>query len=179
MVTTPVAERPWLAVEYRGSDGSGQLATDAELAARSWATVRARLEQARNYWVVTAGPDGRPHARPYWGHWLDGAMYFQLQAATRTRRNLAANPRATVHLESGEDVVVLEGAVEELGAPSAVDPTLVARVLERMASKYGVRPTAAEVARLAVVAFRFHPETAFTWTLEGFPRSVSRWRLVG
>lgn len=48
-----------------------------------------------------------------------------------------------------------------------------------MASKYGVRPSAQEVGMLAIVAYRFHPRTAFTWTLAASPRSVSRWRLAG
>lgn len=35
-----------------------------------------RLAKARNYWICTARPDGRPHSIPVWGFWVDGAVYF-------------------------------------------------------------------------------------------------------
>ncbi|MEI6136703.1 MAG: pyridoxamine 5'-phosphate oxidase family protein [Chloroflexota bacterium] len=31
----------------------------------------ARLRTAMNYWIATTRPDGRPHAAPVWGVWLD------------------------------------------------------------------------------------------------------------
>ena len=39
-----------------------------------WNWAAERLEQARNYWVSTSRPDGRPHAMPVWGIWLDDAL---------------------------------------------------------------------------------------------------------
>lgn len=76
----------------------------------SWATVRARLEQAHHYWVATTRPDGRPHVVPRWGVWLDEAWYYDGSPATRHARNLQANPAAVLHLEDGEQAVVLEGS---------------------------------------------------------------------
>ena len=34
------------------------------------------LTAAPNYWISTTRLDSRPHARPVWGVWLDGAFYF-------------------------------------------------------------------------------------------------------
>lgn len=32
-----------------------------------WAWLDSRLETARNYWVASTRPDGRPHVMPVWG----------------------------------------------------------------------------------------------------------------
>ena len=73
-----------------------------------------RLAKSRNYWICTSRPDGRPHSIPVWGFWLDGALYFGTARATRKARNLAHNPAISVHLESGDDVVILEGIAGEV-----------------------------------------------------------------
>jgi hypothetical protein len=51
-------------------------------------------------------------------------------------RNLDANPAVAVHLESGDDVVILEGRVERIS-----DPThpLVANGAAVSEAKYGMR----------------------------------------
>ena len=88
-------------------DGYGVPDTDEGLLDWSWAVER--LESALNYWFATTRPDGRPHAMPAWAVWLDGGLYFEGSPLTRRARNLAANPAVVVHLESGDEVVILEG----------------------------------------------------------------------
>ena len=92
-----------------------------------WATER--LTRARNYWIATTRPDGQPHSRPVWGVWLDDAFYFS--TGSLAAQNLAANPAITVHLESGSEVVIIEGAAEMVG-----DAGLVKRVVSLYNSKY-------------------------------------------
>jgi Pyridoxamine 5'-phosphate oxidase len=41
-----------------------------------WDWARRRLIAAHNYWVSTTNPDGRPHAMPVWGLWLNEAFIF-------------------------------------------------------------------------------------------------------
>ncbi len=77
-----------------------------------WDRAAERLRSSHVYWVATIAPDGRPHAVPVWGVWHDDALYFSNGPTTRTGRALAAHPEVSVHLESGEDVVIIEGAVE-------------------------------------------------------------------
>jgi hypothetical protein len=67
-----------------------------------------RLTRSRNYWICTSRPDGRPHSIPIWGFWLDGAFYFGTARSSRKSRNLAHNAAVSIHLESGDDVVILE-----------------------------------------------------------------------
>jgi len=94
-------------------EGYGVPETDEGLLDWSWAVTR--LESALNYWFATTRSDGRPHAMPAWAVWLDGALYFEGSPMTRRARNLAANPAVVVHLESGDDVVILEGDARDVG----------------------------------------------------------------
>ena len=57
----------------------------------TWTAVRVRLEAAMHYWLVTIRPDGRPHAIPTDGIWLDGSWYFGGAEGTVHMRNVAAN----------------------------------------------------------------------------------------
>ncbi len=45
------------------------LSTD-ESTLLDWSWVETRLIAARNYWVASVYPDGRPHVSPVWGAWL-------------------------------------------------------------------------------------------------------------
>jgi nitroimidazol reductase NimA-like FMN-containing flavoprotein (pyridoxamine 5'-phosphate oxidase superfamily) len=101
----------------------------------SWGQVVERLEAARHYWMATVRPDGRPHAVPTWGAWVDGAFYTE--GGGRKIGNLRANPAVAVHLESGEEVVILEGTAEEISAP---ERPLFERIDASYGTKYGYNP---------------------------------------
>jgi hypothetical protein len=79
-----------------------------------WSHAEDRLINSRSYWICTARPDGRPHAIPVWGMWVDGALYFGTARDARKAKNIANNPAVSVHLESGDDVVILEGEAIEI-----------------------------------------------------------------
>lgn len=101
-----------------------------------WTHVTSRLQESRNLWIVTAGADGRPHAVPTWGVWLDGGLYFGGGPDVRWARNLRVNPAAAAHLESGDDVVVIEGDVGLIESDS--DPVCL-EVQDAYETKYGMR----------------------------------------
>src|SRR6266545_3477969 len=65
-----------------------------------WSHVSDRMAQARAYWICTVSPEGRPHATPVDGLWLDDRLYFGGSPETRRHRNLAANPAVSIHLDS-------------------------------------------------------------------------------
>ena len=96
---------------------------DTEEGVLDWSWAEERLEQALNYWFATTRPDGRPHAMPAWAVWLDGTVYFEGSPLTRRARNIAENPAVVVHLESGDDVVILEGEAHEVGKPERRSPS--------------------------------------------------------
>ena len=83
--------------------GSGKLAWE-------WATER--LARARAYWIATTRPHGQPHSRPVWGIWLDTTFYFS--TGSLAAQNLATRPAITVHLESGNEVVIIEGTTRQV-----------------------------------------------------------------
>ncbi len=87
--------------------------TDASGSERlPWSWAVEQLTAARNYWICTTRRDGRPHAMPVWEIWQGGAVWFSTDPSSAKGRNMARDPRVVVHLESGDDTVVLEGKVE-------------------------------------------------------------------
>jgi len=124
-----------------------------------WSWAEERLTQARNYWICTAHADGRPHAAPVWGVWLDGTVWFGTSPESAKGRNIARDSRIVVHLESGDDVVILEGDVE-------LPPELPEPVGDAYEAKYGQRPP-------RLMAFR--PRIAQTWTESDFVHNATRW----
>lgn len=127
-----------------------------------WSHVEQRLADAQNYWLCTVRPNGRPHAVPKWGVWLDGKVYFDGSPETRHARNLAANPYVVLHLESGSDVVIVEGTARETDPPSG---TLAQRIAQAYAAKYEAMgyapaPTTWDNGGL----FEVVPHTVLAWT---------------
>lgn len=132
-----------------------------------WDWAAEQLERSKNYWVCTTCPDGRPHAMPVWGLWNDGAIWFSTGRTTRKARNLAENPRLTIHLESGDDVVILEGTVAEVKEKGELQ-----RLLELYKAKYNVDPPLLEP---STVNYRLAPSKALGWRERSFPKSATRW----
>jgi nitroimidazol reductase NimA-like FMN-containing flavoprotein (pyridoxamine 5'-phosphate oxidase superfamily) len=126
--------------------------------------IEERLREARNYWLGTTRADGRPHAMPIWGVWLDGALWFGTGLESVKGRNLLRDPRATIHLESGDDVVILEGTAERAERDAAY---------AAYADKYDMPASAESFAALPQVGalFRFTPTLAHTWLESSFEES--------
>ncbi len=135
-----------------------------------WSHAVDRLEAARYYWLATTRPDGRPHVTPLWGVWVDEALYMDGLPTTHWARNLAANPALSVHLDNGDNVVILEGEVEDL----TTDPDLGSRIIDAWSSKYGrLQPDPAGSG-----IFRLRPRTARAWSNESL-EDGTRWRFGG
>ncbi len=133
----------------------------------AWTHAERQLEQARNYWLATTSPDGRPHVTPLWGAWLDGALYFDGHPHTRWARNIASNPNVCIHLESGEDVVILEGVVEDVTVDAALGQRIVAAWMEKY-GRLAPDPTGSGMCRM-------RPLVARGWSTETL-KDGARWR---
>ena len=78
-----------------------------------WSWVSDQLAAAGTYWVVSQDDldpeaDQWPHPRPVWGVWVDNCLHLSIGSPV-IRRQLGRHPDCTVHLESGTDVVIVEG----------------------------------------------------------------------
>jgi len=128
-----------------------------------WSHVEERLTEAKNYWLCTVWPDGRPHTVPKWGVWRNGLFYFDGSPQTHHARNIAANPRVAIHLESGDSVVIVNGAARELPKkPTVKLATALAQAYTRKYKEFGYapQPTMWDAGGLFAVT----PHTALAWT---------------
>ena len=125
-----------------------------------WGHVGERMAAARNYWLSTVKPDGSPHSVPVWGVWVDETFHFGGGRSTRKARNLALNPNVVAHPESGEDVVIIEGAAEEV-----TDPSLQERIDDAYEAKYGIRH--------GTPVWALKPRVVHAWSR--FPQDATRW----
>jgi hypothetical protein len=139
-----------------------------EVSPLDWPWVDEQLEGAGIYWVVANG-SGAPHPRPLWGLWIDYRLHLSIGSPV-INRQLAAHtaPTVTAHLESGTDVVILEGTV----AGTTEDATL----LERYDAKYDWNYTVEEYGPLTTVV----PTTAVAWRSAGWAgresfRTAGKW----
>jgi general stress protein 26 len=150
-------------------DGYGLAPLSAEEDQQAWDAAQEKLRSAHNYWIGSTRPDGRPHAMPVWGLWWEEAFYFSTDPGSRKGRNMAAQPEVVVHLESGDEVVILEGRV-------GIEQD--ARVLEALDQeyyqKYQFHLTGSEAPDGSV--YRLKPRTVFAWLEKNFPESALRWR---
>jgi hypothetical protein len=82
----------------------------AEAEPLAWAWVRDRLVAAGTYWVMANAGASHPwpHPRPVWGVWADDQLHLSVGSPV-VGRELAADPHVTVHLDSGVDLVIVEG----------------------------------------------------------------------
>src|SRR3954471_18926905 len=134
-----------------------------------WEHARTRLEKSRNYWIVSAGKDGRPHAMPVWGFWMDDTLYFGTARQTRKWRNLAGNPNVVVHLESGDDVVIIEGIAREV---DLANKPLIDRMKKLSEKKYGMFMPPDPKAHVVVAV---KPRVALAWSESGMQDTATRW----
>jgi nitroimidazol reductase NimA-like FMN-containing flavoprotein (pyridoxamine 5'-phosphate oxidase superfamily) len=128
-----------------------------------------RLTQSRNYWICTARPDGRPHSIPVWGFWIDGALYFGTGLASRKARNLAHNSAVSIHLESGDDVVILEGSAVEV---DTTDKPTFKKLEAASRAKYKMPLT---IMPGETVMYSVRPRTVLAWTEKDFVNNATRW----
>jgi hypothetical protein len=132
----------------------------------AWDWVDEQLRESGTYWVV-AGGMGPPHPRPVWGVWREPTLWLSI-GSPALRAALGGEPRVAVHLESGTDVVVLEGRVR--------GPSLDEGAIDAYDRKYDWSYDVAQYGPLTVVA----PTRILAWQAAGWAgregfRRAGRW----
>lgn len=150
--------------------GYGIQAQDQGSGLLPWSWAAERLGRARNYWVVSVRPDGRPHSMPVWGMWDDGDFLFTSGVRSRKIKNLKADPHCVVSTEDAADPVIIEGT-----AAIIAEPERIARVLDLMNDKYetSIEADFLDPAINAAVAVR--PRQVISMRHDDFTGSPTRW----
>ncbi|RYV49950.1 hypothetical protein [Pengzhenrongella frigida] len=118
-----------------------------------WSWVDQQLAGAGTYWVV-AHTAGHPYARPVWGIWHDDRLDLSLGSPTLLKA-VRRQPAVTVHLESGTEVIIVEGLI--VAAP--MDPARITAYNRKYDWDYRV----SQLGELTAVE----------------PRKIMAWRCVG
>jgi pyridoxine/pyridoxamine 5'-phosphate oxidase len=129
-----------------------------------WAWADERLAVSRNYWIGTADEDGRPRVIPVWGVWIDDSVVFGTNARSRKAQNLDRDPRVVVHLESGDEAVILEGDVDTIEATE--------EIADAFSAKYDWRPDPG--ADDSTRWYRLRPKLAQAWLETDYPKTATR-----
>jgi hypothetical protein len=136
-----------------------------------WPWLSSAMRSARNYWVVTVRPNHLPHASPVWGVWVDDVFYFGCGQKSQKARNIAANPNVVVHLESGDEVVILEGILELIS-----DKGMFPRLSDEYKRKYNFDPIGENGVQPDDPFFSLKVRKAYAWHEKDFPQSATRWK---
>jgi len=139
----------------------------------TWTEVSQVMAPWRNYWVGTTGLDGAPHGSPVWGVVVGEELYFYTERDTVKARNMRADPRIVIHLESADDVVIVRGAAELLGAPRE-RPDLIAAFAVKYPDPGDAQYLPAETDVLNEF-YAVRPRTAMVWLLDAYESSQRRW----
>jgi hypothetical protein len=160
----PAAGRPVLPADYGIPENNDDLLP--------WSFVVERMTAAKNYWVVSADLSAKPSVTPVWGTWFENKFYCDGSPATRRGKNILQNPQVSVHLESGDEVVILEG--EAIIYQTAPAHALAEKVAEGYRAKYaqlGYSPATEQWDQGGL--FEFTPKKVLAWTK--FPTDMTRW----
>ena len=123
----------------------------------AWSWVEEQLAAAGSYWLVPRS-SGHPHPRPVWGIWHGRRLHLSVGSPS-LQRAISRDPKVTVHLDSGTDVVLVEGTTN----PAAQDET-PSSVIEAYNTKYDWDYHVAQYGDLTVV----QPVRVLAWRTAGW-----------
>jgi len=127
----------------------------------TWESVEQKLREAINYWLCSVRPNARPHSIPKWAVWVNGRIYFDGSPETRHARNIAQNPYVSVHLESGTEAVMMDGAARELRPTRELAQAIAAAYTAKYKS-FGYAPEPHQWDEGGL--FEIQPHTVLAWT---------------
>ena len=128
-----------------------------------WSWVAAQLTDSKNYWLCSVRPDGRPHSVPRWGVYMDGKIFYDGSPETRHAQNLTSNPHISVHLENGDQAVMLEGTSVPAGKPDAGLDARLVKEYRRKYAEHGYSPDSGQWDEGGLYVFT--PRQCLAWTV--------------
>ncbi|MGB5758446.1 MAG: pyridoxamine 5'-phosphate oxidase family protein [Acidimicrobiales bacterium] len=154
-------------------DGYGVPETDDGVL--EWSSVEERLKASSHYWMATTRADGTPHVVPRWGVWMDGRFWYDGAPDTIHVRNLVRNPACVLHLEDGQQAVIVEGRSDACEPPGLELGGRLAAVFVAKYSAHGYSPEPTSWEGPGAGGLRvLTPVKAMAWF--EFPADVTRFR---
>lgn len=138
-----------------------------------WPRIAERLSGERSYWLCTVGRDGAPHVVPVWGVVVSDVWYGYSERRTVKAGNLRADPRVALHLDGGDDVLIVHGVLDDLGHPRTRPD-----ILDAFARKYSRaedRPFLPSEDPAFDVLYALSPLRAVRWRLDDYDNTQARW----
>jgi hypothetical protein len=158
----PVARRP-------NMPGYGIAEAKAGKGLLPWKWALKPIGNARNYWIATTRPDGRPHVMTVWAVWLDGWLLFSTGKNSRKARNLAKIADCVLCPRVDGQAVIVEGV-----ARRTKDPALLKKFVKAYKDKYNFDMST----MMNEPVFAVQPRVVFGWsekTDAEFTRTATRW----
>ena len=129
----------------------------------SWDYIVQQLTESKNYWMCSVRPDGRPHCVPRWAVYLDSKIYYDGSPETRHARNIVENPHVSLHLESGEKAIILEGISQPAEKPSLEFAQRLSEAINTKYSEDGYAPEPDQWDEGGLYVFT--PRQCIAWTV--------------
>ena len=143
----------------------GLLPADQGSGLKPWSYAEEHLQRARNFWISTTRPDGRPHSVPIWALWCQDQLLFSTAERSTKARNMNARPYAVIGSEPADDAIILEGPVERVR-----DAGLLREFAQQYKAKY-----AWDMDELNEAVYSLRPKLAFAFATGDFTGSATRW----
>jgi PPOX class probable F420-dependent enzyme len=123
------------------------------------AALAERLRTESVAWITTVAPGGQPQSSPVWFLWDEGVFLVYAQPHSWKVRNIRANPKVSLHLNSDDDggrVVTFEGSAHiREGDPQAHEvPAYLVKYREGIA---GIGMTPEQMGAEYATALRITP----------------------
>jgi PPOX class probable F420-dependent enzyme len=84
-----------------------------DLSETASAALAERLQTEGIVWITTVSPEGQPQSSPVWFLWADGDFLVYAQPLSLKVRNIRANSKVSLHLnsdEAGGQIATFEGS---------------------------------------------------------------------
>lgn len=129
----------------------------------TWEWVAAQMTESKNYWLCSVRPNGHPHVIPRWGVFIDNKFFYDGSPETRHARNVAENPHVSLHLESGDQAVIMEGISQAVGKPESGLAIRLAQEYRRKYTQHGYSPEPSQWDEGGLYVFT--PYQCLAWTV--------------
>lgn len=126
----------------------------------SWDDVNKWMDKSHNYWINTVRGN-LPHARPIWGIWYENIFFFGGGPATQNVKNLQKNKHISVHTESAEEAVIIEGYAEQFS--DEILHQILGKLYEKRYEMFHPPPF-----------WRVIPQKVFAWRIKDFGETATK-----